>query len=197
ELRMAPREVLAPEDAALAECGVDLCHAAPGLAEVDDELLEEPAVEEHADPGDLADLSRRVVAALEDRAADVAKALRAHQRHVDGVRDRPEVHGVPGPVLALLSRAVRRLLEEDHAEGALARLDRVAERDLQRRVLPRVALLVTRRDEPAGAAPTVHVNAERLGRADDDVRAPGARRREHAEADRVDTRDGRGPPPHV
>ena len=118
-----------------------------------------------------------------------AKPLRPHQRHVHGVGDRPQVDGVAGPVLPVLARAVRRLLEEDHAERPLAGLDRVADRHLQRRILARVALLVPRRDEPARAAAAVHVHAERLGRADDDVRAPGARRREHAEADRVDAGD--------
>ena len=78
------------------------------------------------------------------------------------------------------------------AEAVLARPPVSAMLSRQRRVLARVARLVARRDEAARAAAAVHVDAERLDAADDDVGAVGGRRREHAERDRVDADDGLG-----
>ena len=131
------------------------------------------------------------MAAGDDQPAQLREALGPQQRHVDGVRDGPEVDRVAGPVVALLAAAVRGLLEEGDPEAVLA-CDRLGDAEQQRRVLVRVARVVARGDEAARAAAARHVHAERLRAADDDVRAVVGRRREDAERERVDADDRLG-----
>ena len=150
--------------------------------------LKKPSGNAIRTPSISAEAPGRVVAAGDDQPAELGEALRPHQRHVDGVRDRPEVDRVARPVVALLAAAVRRLLEERDPEAVLAR-DRLGDAEQQRRVLVRVARVVARGDEAAGAAAARHVDAERLRAADDDVGAVVGRRREDAERDRVDADD--------
>ena len=66
-----------------------------------------------------------------------------------------EVDRVPRPVVPLLARAVRRLVEERQREGMLA-LDGLGDREVERVVLPGVAWLVASRDE-APRAPARYI----------------------------------------
>jgi hypothetical protein len=73
------------------------------------------------------------------------------------------------------------LLEQTQAEAVLARLERLGDADEQCRVLMGIAFLVARGDEATHPSAGVHVDAERLNGADDDVRTEVHRRGEHAE----------------
>src|SRR5204862_2982598 len=161
ELREVGRDVLAAEDPASAERAVDLGDAFARPRKVDDELLEEAVGEDDADAADLAQPPGGVVTTSEDQAPELGETLRPKQRHVGGVRDRMQVDRIAGPVVPFLAAAVGRLLEERDAEAVLAG-HRLGDAEAERRVLPRVARLVPRRDEPARAAAGRHLNPPRL-----------------------------------
>ena len=74
--------------------------------------LKKPGGNRTRRPGSSSSRLRRVMAALQDRVAELGEPGGSHQRHVGGVRDRPQVDRVAGPVVAVLARAVGGLLEQ-------------------------------------------------------------------------------------
>src|SRR5882757_8501211 len=99
-------KIVAAEDAALAQRSVDRCHAAASRGKIDDEFLEEATRKRHGDARKAGKPPCRVMGLRRDELAYVLETLRAHERQVDGVRNRPQINGVAGPVLAVFARAV-------------------------------------------------------------------------------------------
>ena len=127
-----------------------------------------------------------MMGALEDQLADLSKALWSHHRHIGGGGDGPHVDGMSGPVVAFVAQAIGRLVEQPVAEAIFPGLERLRDADEQRRILLGIARLIARGDESADAAAGVHVNTQRLDRADHNISAVVDRGGEHPERNWID-----------
>src|SRR5262249_54331547 len=150
-------------DALAQKALVDRRDGLAGAIEVHHELLEEGAREVwrfHA--LDAADALGGIGRALNDAFAELAHALRAHEREIDRRGDAPQKLGgavvVGGGVTLVVGGAVERADAE--AEGAA--LAGAGEADEEARILLDETRLVARGDEAGLAAAAVHMHAQRL-----------------------------------
>src|SRR5262249_46262971 len=87
-------QVLAADDALAQQALVDRCDTLPAALEVHHELLEEGTSEERRSHAFQAtDALRGIGCALDDALAELAHALRAHEREIDGGGDAPQKLG--------------------------------------------------------------------------------------------------------
>ncbi len=140
-------------------------------------------------PAKLAEALGGVLAALHDRRAELAHPVGPEQREMDGHADRPQALRRAGEVARLAALHVRHAVPAHLAEAPLV-VDRAARADQERRVLGHDPLVVGAGDEADRPAAVVHVDAEALELAADEVGAVARRGFEDAERGRVDADDG-------
>ncbi|MNQ80247.1 hypothetical protein D3C85_952160 [compost metagenome] len=97
-----------------------------------------------------------------------------------------------GPVIALVTQAVGRLLEQAQAKTVFAGFGGFGDADKQRRVLVGVQFFVAGGDEATDPATAIHVHTQRLRGAHHDIGAEINRCGQHAEGDRIDADDDFG-----
>ena len=146
-------EVLAADDALAQQALVDGGDALAGAVEIDHELLEEGAGEErrlHA--LDATDALGGVGGALDDALAELAHALRTHEREIDGGGDAPQPLGGAVVVGSGVALVIGGAFERADAEAERAALGRLGEADEEARIFVDETGLVAGGDEAGLAA---------------------------------------------
>ena len=174
---------------------VDLGDGRAGVREVDHELLEERRRRSAGarTPRQRLQASGGVAGALDDPAPELREAVGPDERQVGAGRDRIQILGRAGVLLGIAALDVGRPVPHHFAEPVLALDDRVVPRPIRNIGYSETNRSVSGGGDEAGEpAAVVHVDAERLEIAADDVGAVARRRLEHAQRDRVDADHGHG-----
>ena len=169
---------------------VDLLDGLAGLAKVQNELLEERSGETQGDVGQRRELLRGVLGVLHNGLADLFHALGAHGGKIHACGDAPEGGLRADVFLGLVAQVAEgRAVIRNVGEGIFALGVGAADTEETGGEFENVGRVVHRGHEAGLAAAVVHVDAERLQVAADDVRAVAVGHGHNAEGDGVHADD--------